>query len=113
MVNFLDEIEDIIHIEERNNSTLKYISLDGLEIDLDMLKAVANVEYDNTYCDVVNKNLMLVYDKTIWLRTVIDGKECFAYLTYPFQFQKPTERITAENEEDLASIKIRVFGYHA
>ena len=47
MMNLLDEIEDIIAIEKHNNSTLQYISVDGLEIDLDTLKAVANVEYDN------------------------------------------------------------------
>ena len=106
MINLLDEIEDIIAIEKHNNSTLQYISVDGLELDLDTLKNVANFEYDN----VVNKNLMLVYDKAIWLRTVILGSECFAYLPYPFQ--KPAKKITVDNEEDLASLKYRVFGYH-
>lgn len=113
MINLLDEIEDIIAIEKHNNSTLQYISLDGLEIDLDTLKAVANVEYDNYSGDnIVNKNLMLVYDKTIWIRTIIDSTECFGfvYLTYPFQ--KPAKKITVDNEEDLASLKYRVFGYH-
>ena len=109
MINLLDEI--IIAIEKHNNSTLQYISLDGLEIDLDTLKAVANVEYDNYSGDnIVNKNLMLVYDKTIWIRTIIDSTECFVYLTYPFQ--KPAKKITVDNEEDLASLKYRVFGYH-
>lgn len=111
MINLLDEIEDIIAIEKHNNSTLQYISLDGLELDLDTLKNVANFEYDNySGDDVVNKSLMLVYDKTIWLRTVVLGSECFAYLPYPFQ--KPAKKITVDNEEDLASLKYRVFGYH-
>ena len=64
MINLLDEIEDIIAIEKHNNSTLQYISLDGLEIDLDTLKAVANVEYDNYSGDnIVNKNSINKYLK--------------------------------------------------
>ena len=103
MKNLLGEIEDIIALEKHNNSTLQYISIDGLEIDLDTLKAVANVEYDDySGGNVVNRNLMLVYNKTIWLRTEMFGSETFVYSHLPYPFQKPAKKITVDNEEDLA-----------
>ena len=90
MTNLLQETERVLKNHNKTFNDIKWISIEGELIPIDLFRIQADKSYDSGYgCAEVNESLLIVGDGWWLERREYDGSEWWEFVTAPVKPNRP------------------------